>query len=115
MGFVFRRRLAIPLWAVASCGLALTWLPGPFPSLAVVMAVAVSAWLTIAIVRRMSTRSVVAVGVHARTLETAAQRPAEESSDALDLVRMDDDGGWQLPLRRSLAGPRRASRTEARR
>jgi hypothetical protein len=121
MAFVFHRRLAIPLWAMAFLAVALTARPPAAPFLMAVLGVAVIA-LTIAglvpwlrtsrsAVNRISHRqrnkrsAAIAVdrGTYVRTLEEADVNTAQ---DALDLVRMDDDGGWQMarpPASRSAA------------
>ena len=126
MAFVAHRRFAIPLWAVAFCTIALTAPPpatlfqlppaAQFPIAAVGIAAIVFSmrggipwframgWLrtsrAIAPVRpsgyRDSARAaiVVAAGTCVRTLD---QPNRIERDDALDLIRMDDDGGWQMP------------------
>jgi hypothetical protein len=33
-----------------------------------------------------------------RTIQPTCEAPAEEAHDAGDRVRMDDDGGWQMPI-----------------
>lgn len=116
MGFVFRRGVAIPLWTIALGVLALGWLPSRLPTVTAVILIAASAWMLVR-GRRLVTRpatfpvvpaalrtfsadiglSIAAVGLQARTLETATQRLPSASGDELDLVRMDDDGGWRLP------------------
>jgi hypothetical protein len=133
MGLVFHGSLATPLWAIAFSAVALSWLPSPLPSVMAVVVIGAAASMMIVMVRRLGTRrptlavlpvagpdawsaavalNIVAGGVHVRTLETATQRLAHESSDVLDLVRMDDDGGWRLPSQPSLADTMSATRTE---
>jgi hypothetical protein len=109
MAFVFHRRLAIPLWAMAFFAVALSTAPAtPF---LIVFGVAVIAFTIARLVPWSRTsRSVVHVvsdrqldkrsaaismnrGTCVRTLEEADVNTAE---DAIDLVRMDDDGGWQM-------------------
>jgi hypothetical protein len=111
MAFVFHRRLAIPLWAMAFFAVALA-APPPFtPFLIAVLGVAVIAFTIAGLVPWLRTsRSVIHVVSHrqrdkrsaaisinrgtcVRTLDEANMNTAE---DALDLVRMDDDGGWQM-------------------
>ncbi len=119
MALVFQRRLAIPLWAIAFFTVALTapsadrlflmppttvfamaavgiaaivfLMPGPIP------------WLRTsrALVRvlpyghrdQQSAALTMAAGTGVRTLDESNRSTA---ADALDLVRMDDDGGWQM-------------------
>jgi hypothetical protein len=119
MAFLFHRRLAIPLWAIALFTVALTapqpaTLLLPPTTLFVIMAVAIAAivfsmpgaipWLRTyrALVRvrpsghrdHASAVIEVAAGTCVRTLNVPNR---SERDDALDLVRMDDDGGWQMP------------------
>jgi hypothetical protein len=120
MAFVFRRRLAIPLWAIVFFMVALT---APQPATLVLMppttlfviaAVGTAAilfsmlgavpWLrdSRALVRvrpsghrdRASAAIIVAAETGVRPLDDSNR---SERDDALDLVRMDDDGGWQMP------------------
>jgi hypothetical protein len=121
MAFMFHRRLAIPLWALAFCTIALA-APAMVPSTRfalTVVGIAVMLFMiarvipglrtsrSVAIVHsRGQTRAgmIVAAGTRVWTLDEPDRRTAE---DALDLVRMDDDGGWQMatpslrPKRRS--------------
>jgi uncharacterized membrane protein len=111
MAFVFHRRLAIPLWAMAFFAVALTAPPPATPFLMAVFGVAVIALTIAALVPWSRTsRSVVHVVSHRQLDKRSAAismdcgtgvRPLEEADvntaeDALDLVRMDDDGGWQM-------------------
>ena len=75
MAFVFQRRLAIPttLFAIAAVGIAAMMRAIP--------------WLRSAAIT-------VAAGTRVRTLVEPNRSAADD--DALDLVRMDDDGGWQM-------------------
>jgi hypothetical protein len=98
MMFAFRRRLFVPVWAVAFFAIALTGPTGISPVITLLglglIAVAVPA-----LARRM-----VSAGTCARPLAPATRVPApEDEPDALNLVRMDDDGGWQIPLPRGPA------------
>jgi hypothetical protein len=121
MAFVFQRRLAIPLWAIAFFAVALTAPPPmtlflmPPTTLFVIAAVGLAAivfsmsgampWLrtsrALARVRPSGHRDhasaaiTVAPGSCVRTIE-ASEPNRNEADDALDLVRMDDDGGWQM-------------------
>jgi hypothetical protein len=107
MALVFQRRLAIPLWAIAFFTVALTAPPTAtvFAIAAVGIAVIVFAipgaisWLRTsrALVRFVPSGhhdQPSAAGTGVRTLEESNRSTAD---DALDLVRMDDDGGWQMP------------------
>ena len=111
MAFMFHRRLAIPLWAVAFFAVALTVPVLATLSLIVVLGITVIAFTISGLVRRLRasppvvqipsnrksrTRNAaitVAVGTCVRTLDMPNPSTA---ADALDLVRMDDDGGWQM-------------------
>ncbi len=119
MARVFHRRLAIPLWAMMFFTVALA---APPPAtlllmssttlfaiavvgiavLAVTMPGCVSGWRpsrSPARVKPSTSRdqayagSAMAAGIAMRTLEEPNESTAD---DAIDLVRMDDDGGWQL-------------------
>lgn len=110
MALMFHRRLAIPLWALAFCTIALA-APAMVPSTRFALAVVGIAVILFTIARvspglrtsrsvarvhsRDKTRAevIVAAGTRVRTLDEPVRRTAE---DALDLVRMDDDGGWQM-------------------
>ena len=120
MAFVFQRRLTIPLWAIAFFTVALTAPPTatlflmPPTTVVAIAAVGVAAilflmsgsmpWLGTAraLVRvdapghrdQASAAIMVAAGTCVRPLDEPNRR---ERDDALDLVRMDDDGGWQMP------------------
>ncbi len=119
MGLLVHRRLAIPLSAIALFAIALTAPAGatvlliPAATVFVVAALGITAmtyWTSCAIPSLRPSRSlarvppsghrdqasegiVVAGGICARTLEESNRSAAD---DALDLVRMDDDGGWQM-------------------
>ena len=119
MGLLVHRRLAIPLSAMALVAIALTVPAGatlllmPATTVFVVAALGITAmtfWTSRAIPSLRPSRSlprvppsrhrdqasegiVVAGGICARTLEESNRNAAD---DALDLVRMDDDGGWQM-------------------
>jgi hypothetical protein len=119
MGLLVHRRLAIPLSAMALFAIALTAPAGatlllmPATTVFVVAALGITAmtfWTSRAIPSLRPSRSlarvppsghrdhgsegiVIAGGICARTLEEPNRSAAD---DALDLVRMDDDGGWQM-------------------
>jgi hypothetical protein len=86
MAFVFHRRLAIPLWMMALFAVAVT-APPPAPlALAAVLVIAAIAVTTPGLVAWL--RGCVPLRLDESTSHT--------DQDALDLVRMDDDGGWQM-------------------
>jgi hypothetical protein len=119
MAFIFHRRLAIPLWAVAFFTVALTAPPTttlflmPPTTVFAIVALGIAAivflvpgpipWLRTsrALVRVLPSRHrdqasraiTMAEGTGMRTLDAPNRSTAD---DALDLVRMDDDGGWQM-------------------
>jgi uncharacterized iron-regulated membrane protein len=99
MAFVFQRRLAVPLWAIAFLTVALTAPPTA----------------TLFLMPPTTVFAIVAVGIAAivflmpgslpwwrtsrapvRVLPSGHRDPASAANDALDLSRMDDDGGWQM-------------------
>jgi hypothetical protein len=111
MAVVFHRRLAIPLWTMAFFAVALTARPPATPFLMGLLGI-VAITFTIAglvpwfrtsrsvahlVSHRHRDKGSAAVsidrGTSVRTLDEAKMNTAE---DALDLVRMDDDGGWQI-------------------
>jgi hypothetical protein len=119
MGLVFHRRLAIPLWAIAFFTVALTAPPPatlflmPLTTLFVIALLGIAAiiftmpggvpWLRTsrAVVRVVPSRhrhkTSVAITMAAGTCVRTLDEPhASTADDALDLVRMDDDGGWQM-------------------
>ena len=119
MALVFQRRLAIPLWAIVFFTLALTAAPTatlflmPPTTLFALAAVGIAAivflmpgsipWLRTsrAPVRvlpsghrdQASAATTMPAGTGVRTLDEPNRSTAD---DALDLFRMDDDGGWQI-------------------
>jgi hypothetical protein len=115
VALVFHRGLTVPLWAVAFGAVALTAPPRFMPSFTALIGIAVVASTMMAMIRwwRASRPMLVAVvpaarsnmaqhcgivmtaGTRARTLEQAIHPRMQEPNDAIDLVRMDDDGGWQ--------------------
>lgn len=118
MAFVFHRTLAIPLWAIALLTIALT-APRPAtlvlpPTILFVIAAALIAAIVFsmpgatpwsrtsrAVVRvrpsghRHHARAAIAVAAGTR-VRTLNEPNRSERDDALDLVRLDDDG-WQMP------------------
>ena len=119
MAFVFKRRLALPLWAIAFFTVALTAQPTPtlflMPPITVfaIAAVGVAAilflmpgslpWLRTS---RAPVRVLPSIGrdqanaAITMTAGTGVRRLDEPNrsaaNDALDLHRMDDDGGWLI-------------------
>jgi hypothetical protein len=116
MAFVFHRQLGIPLWAMAFFAVALT-APAPArPSLIAIFGIAVIAFTIRGLVPWLrASRSIVQVhedgerhtGRTPTIVIAGACVPALDEGnritpeDALDLVRMDDDGGWQMARPRS--------------
>jgi len=128
MAFVFQRRLAVPLWAIAFFTVALTAPPTAtlfvMPPITVFAIAAVgiaivflmpgsSPWLRTSrapvrvLPSRLRDQANVAItmtaGTGVRRLDEPNRRAA---NDALDLHRMDDDGSWQMsrpPAHRSRA------------
>ena len=118
MAFVFHPRLAIPLWALAVFTTAVTAPPAVTPLLLppttalAVAAIGIAAIVFLmpgAIPWSLTSRSVVRAvpsgyrdPAHARSVMAGASvrqfddPNATEADDALALVRMDDDGGWQM-------------------
>ena len=120
MALVFQRRLAIPLWAIAfftvvfTTPSTVTLFLMPPTTVFAIAAVGIAAivflmpgaipWLRTsrALVcvdaprrrDRASAAIMVAAGTCVHPLDEPNRR---ERDDALDLVRMDDDGGWQMP------------------
>lgn len=98
MGLLVHRRLAIPLSAIALFAFALTAagatvLLMPATTVFVVAALGITATTFWTSGAQASEEIVIAGGICARTLEESNRSAAD---DALDLVRMDDDGGWQM-------------------
>ena len=119
MEFVFARRWAIPLWAIAWLTVVVTAPPPatlflmPPTALFVIAVLGITAiifampgvipWVRTArsVVRavpcgdghKTSVAMTMAAGISVRTLDEPDETAA---ADALDLVRMDDDGGWQM-------------------
>jgi hypothetical protein len=119
MALVFQRRLAIPLWAIALLTLALTTPPSgtlflmPPTTVFAIAAIGVAAivllrpgaipWLRTsrALVRVLPSghrdQPSAAITLAAATRVCTLDESNRSTADALDLVRMDDDGGWQMP------------------
>ena len=120
MAFVFHRRLTLPLWAIVFFTVALTapppamLFPMPPTTLFVIAAFGIAGIIIMmpglvpwsrtfrSVVRvppsRHHDQASVAVRMTAGTCVRTLDEPnRRERDDALDLVRMDDDGGWQMP------------------
>jgi hypothetical protein len=117
MALLFQRRLAIPLSAIAFFAVALTAPPTatlilmpPITALAVAAAgIAAIVFLMPGSTPRTRTsrarvrsrhrdRTSAAITMTARTGVRTLDEPSRSAADdALDLVRLDDDGGWQMP------------------
>jgi hypothetical protein len=119
MALMFHRSLAIPLWAIVFFTVALTAPPPttvflmPPTTLFVIVVVGIAAivflmpgaipWLRTSrsLVRVLPSRhreqATAAITMAAGTCVRALNEPNRSTADvALDLVRMDDDGGWQM-------------------
>jgi len=122
MAFVFQRRLAIPLWAIAFFTVALTapptatWFLMPTATVFAIAAVGIAAivfltpgsipWLRTSraldrvLLSGHRDQASAAITMTAGTgVRTLAEPNRSAADDALDLFRMDDDGGWQMPRR----------------
>jgi hypothetical protein len=117
MASVLHQRLAIPLWMTALCAIALIVISGAPVPVTVLLAIALVGSMIkgrwpgiprgligeprVATANAALSGGTVGAstgGRHGRALPRAADSPAEELNDALDLVRMDDDGGWSAPV-----------------
>jgi hypothetical protein len=111
MAFVFHRQLAIPLWAMVFFAVAFTAPPPARRSLIAVLGIAMVAFTIGGLVPWLrASRSIVQVHSNGerhtrrtpiKVVAAACVRALDEPNrntpqDALDLVRMDDDGGWQM-------------------
>lgn len=112
MAFVFHRRLPLPLWAMVFLTVAVMASPPDTRLLMAVLGIAVIAFTIRRLVpqlrtarpavhvaspgapHRKSAAPSMAGGACVRTL---VEPNASTAQDALDLVRMDDDGGCQIP------------------
>jgi hypothetical protein len=111
MPFVFHRRVALPLWPMVFFMVAVAASPSATPLLVAVVGIAAIAWTAAGLVPRLRRARSAVVASHRRrhnrsaalsTAGGACVRTPDEpygrstAQDALDLVRMDDDGGWQM-------------------
>jgi hypothetical protein len=120
MAFAFQRRLTVPLWAIAFFTVALTAPPTStlflMPPITVfaIAAVGIAAivflvpgsipWLCASrapvrvLPSRLRDQANAAITMTAGTRAGTLDEPNRSAAnDALDLSRMDDDGGWQMP------------------
>lgn len=109
----FQRGLVIPLWAVAFGVVALSAPPRATPTLIALLGIVAIGAAMPAIVRRLrASRPLVEVlpavdddpvpagitlsaGTRTRTLDEVIEARTRKADEAADLVRLDDDGGWQ--------------------
>ena len=118
MAHIFHRRLALPLWAILLFTVALTAPPPPTvllppATLMVIVGVGIASIIFLmpgaipalrtsgSLVRVLPSRhrdqATAAITIAAGTCVGALDEPdGSTAADALDLVRMDDDGGWQI-------------------
>ena len=110
MAFAFHHRLTIPLWAMAFFAVALAAPPPATPFLLAVFGVVIAltiaglvprlrtSWSAVHVVsRRQHDKSSAAISIdRGRCVRTLDEANMNTAQDALDLVRMDDDGGWQM-------------------
>ena len=100
MAFLVHRSLAVPLWAVALCAVALaapSRLPSPFAALLAVALIAATMTVIVRWLRRHTTGA-----IHVRTFQQVSEAPAIDtldSHDTLDLVRTGES--WRVPLKPS--------------
>jgi hypothetical protein len=88
--------LGIPVWTVALCAMVVTWPTRP-PPITMLLGVAIFASMTMLMVRGLGLQRLIlvpAVGV------IGPREGTTPDIDALDLVRMDDDGGSRAPTDR---------------
>ena len=116
MALVFRRRLALPLWWIVFLTVALAPSPPARRILIVIVGTALIVFVLRVLARHMRPlsfrqrdRTTAALsmdgGTSVRTLDELNMTPAAEpprADAAIDLVRGDQDGSWQMPRPRSL-------------
>jgi hypothetical protein len=133
MASVFPRRLAVPLWVIAFFTVAVTAPPTatlflmPPTTVFATAAIGIAGmvflmpgrvpWLRMSrtpvrVVPSGTARTSAAITIAAGTGVGMLDGPNRSTADALDLLRMDDDGGWQrarppasLPARRMVREP----------
>jgi hypothetical protein len=91
----FRCGVALPLWAVAFGAVAFGAPQRVLPLLLTLLALGAIASTMPAIARRFGPS-----GRAVEVLPALRDVPPPPTNDTLDLVRMDDDGGWQMTGRR---------------
>jgi len=112
MALVVHRRLAVPLWATGFFAVGLT--APPPATLLLIAALAIGAvavampavipWLracrslvpVLSSARRDNTSAAITTGAGTRVRTHDDEPTVNAAADALDLVRMDDDGGWHI-------------------
>ena len=94
---VFHRTLAIPLLAIGFIAAALI-APPPVTLFVLALAIAVRAFAMPKAAPWLPSAPTKPAAQHAVTARDASADTTPD--DALDLVRMDDDGGWQMAPRR---------------
>ena len=123
MALVFRRRLALPLWWIVFLTVALAPSPPARRILIVFVGIALIAFVLRMLLRRLGSLPAIAPavsprqrdrttaalsldgGTSVRTLDELNTTPAAETphaDEAIDLVRGDQDGSWQMPRPRPL-------------
>ena len=111
MPLMFHRKLALPLWVIVFVALALTASPPATPFLTSGPGIAVLALTIAGLVfslrpsrsdghvvsyRPRHEQSAAISMIGGTSVRTLNEAKGDAGEDALDLVRMDDDGGWQL-------------------
>ncbi len=96
MALVFHTNLGLALWTVALCAMVLTSPTRPLP-ITMVFGVAIFSAMIMLIVRGIGIQRLILVPAAGVTGPKEGTTP---DIDALDLVRMDDDGGWRMPMHR---------------
>jgi hypothetical protein len=105
MALVFQRKLAIPLWAVAFFAVALTAPPTATPfimpptTVFAILAAGIAAILFLMhgpLPWLRTSRALVRVLPSGNRDQASTAMTMAAADDALDLHRMDDDGGWQM-------------------
>ena len=119
MATVFHSELAIPVWLLAFGAVALN-VSTRMTLVVALVAIAPIVFTMLVVVRRRLSRPPTAVlptsdrqpphagvaitaGMRTRRLDGAVDARALRADDAISLVRMDDDGGWQMASPAGLA------------
>jgi hypothetical protein len=132
MAVVCHRGFAISVWGIALCAVVLASSSPLLPSFTTLLIIALIGSMMIGLVRAFGARRRVTVlpvagtqaqpgGIlniltgarHVRTIQPTRAAATEEANDALDLVRMEDDGGcWRMPSDPSSSIPRPPAATD---